>query len=111
MPTGLRPTFTERLADLGIELPARLLGIDAPVLQRSGSTAMTGTWTLPAGAVALFGALVLIGLELVRPRVARRRHLATELGVKQRETARTRVAALGTQATALAERALENYDQ
>ena len=36
MPTGLRPTFAERLRDLGIELPARLLGIDAPVLQRPG---------------------------------------------------------------------------
>jgi pilus assembly protein CpaF len=36
MPTGLRPRFTERLTDLGIELPARLLGIDAPFLQRPG---------------------------------------------------------------------------
>jgi pilus assembly protein CpaF len=36
-PTGLRPTFTERLADVGVELPARLLGIDAPVLQRPGA--------------------------------------------------------------------------
>jgi pilus assembly protein CpaF len=36
VPTGLRPTFTDRLADVGIELPARLLGIDAPVLQRPG---------------------------------------------------------------------------
>jgi pilus assembly protein CpaF len=36
-PTGLRPTFTERLADIGIELPARLLGIEAPVLQRPGA--------------------------------------------------------------------------
>jgi pilus assembly protein CpaF len=36
VPTGLRPTFTEHLADLGIELPARLLGIDVPVLQRPG---------------------------------------------------------------------------
>jgi pilus assembly protein CpaF len=36
-PTGLRPTFTERLADQGLELPARLLGIDAPVLQRPGA--------------------------------------------------------------------------
>jgi pilus assembly protein CpaF len=36
IPTGLRPRFTERLNDLGIELPARLLGIDAPVLQRPG---------------------------------------------------------------------------
>jgi tight adherence protein B len=70
---------------------------------------MTGCWTLPAGAIALFGALVLVGLELIKPRV-RTRHLAEELGIKQRETARTRVAALGTQATALAERALENYD-
>jgi len=35
-PTGLRPTFTDRLADMGFELPARLLGIDAPVLQRPG---------------------------------------------------------------------------
>jgi pilus assembly protein CpaF len=37
LPTGLRPTFTERLADQGLELPARLLGIDAPVLQRPGA--------------------------------------------------------------------------
>jgi pilus assembly protein CpaF len=36
IPTGLRPTFTDRLADVGIELPARLLGMDAPVLQRPG---------------------------------------------------------------------------
>ncbi len=36
-PTGLRPTFSERLADQGVELPARLLGIDAPVLQRPGA--------------------------------------------------------------------------
>jgi pilus assembly protein CpaF len=36
VPTGLRPTFTERLSDQGIELPARLLGVDAPVLQRPG---------------------------------------------------------------------------
>jgi tight adherence protein B len=71
---------------------------------------MNGSWTLPAGAIALFGALVLIGLELIKPRV-RTRHLAEELGIKQRETARTRVAALGTQATALAERALESYDR
>jgi tight adherence protein B len=71
---------------------------------------MTGAWTLPAGAIALFGAMVLVGLELIKPRV-RTRHLAHELGIKQRETARTRVAALGTQATALAERALENYDR
>ncbi len=37
MPTGLRPAFTERLGDVGIELPARLLGIDAPVLSRPGA--------------------------------------------------------------------------
>ena len=35
-PTGLRPGFAEHLRDLGIELPARLLGIDAPSLQRPG---------------------------------------------------------------------------
>jgi len=35
-PTGLRPGFTERLRDTGIELPARLLGINAPVLARPG---------------------------------------------------------------------------
>jgi len=70
---------------------------------------MTGAWTLPVGAVALFGALLLVGMELARPRV-RRRRLASELGVKPRETARTRVAGLGAQATALAERALTNYD-
>jgi len=27
-PTGLRPAFTEKLRDVGIELPARLLGAD-----------------------------------------------------------------------------------
>ncbi len=37
LPTGLRPRFTDRLADVGIELPARLLGIDAPALQRPGA--------------------------------------------------------------------------
>ncbi len=37
MPTGLRPSFTGRLADVGIELPARLLGLDAPTLQRPGA--------------------------------------------------------------------------
>ena len=37
LPTGLRPTFTERLRDQGIELPARLLGIDAPLLSRPGT--------------------------------------------------------------------------
>jgi pilus assembly protein CpaF len=36
VPTGLRPGFAERLRDSGIELPARLLGIDAPVLARPG---------------------------------------------------------------------------
>ena len=35
-PTGLRPGFAERLRDTGIELPARLLGIDAPALARPG---------------------------------------------------------------------------
>jgi pilus assembly protein CpaF len=37
LPTGLRPTFTARLADQGIELPGRLLGLDAPVLVRPGA--------------------------------------------------------------------------
>jgi pilus assembly protein CpaF len=36
-PTGLRPTFTDRLADMGLELPARLLGIDAAVLHQPGA--------------------------------------------------------------------------
>jgi pilus assembly protein CpaF len=36
VPTGLRPTFTDRLADMGLELPGRLLGLDAPILQRPG---------------------------------------------------------------------------
>jgi tight adherence protein B len=70
---------------------------------------MNGAWTLPAGAAALFCAMVLIGLELIKPRV-RTRHLAHELGIKERETARTKIAALGTQATALAEKALDSYD-
>jgi pilus assembly protein CpaF len=33
LPTGLRPGFAEHLRDLGIELPARLLGINAEVLR------------------------------------------------------------------------------
>ena len=37
VPTGLRPGFAERLRDSGIELPARLLGIDAPKLARPGA--------------------------------------------------------------------------
>jgi pilus assembly protein CpaF len=37
VPTGLRPGFAERLRDAGIELPARLLGIDAPTLARPGT--------------------------------------------------------------------------
>ena len=36
-PTGLRPGFAERLRDTGIELPARLLGIDSPALARPGT--------------------------------------------------------------------------
>jgi pilus assembly protein CpaF len=36
-PTGLRPRFTDRLRDSGIELPARLLGIDASTLARPGT--------------------------------------------------------------------------
>ncbi len=36
-PTGLRPRFAERLRDSGIELPARLLGIDAASLARPGT--------------------------------------------------------------------------
>jgi tight adherence protein B len=71
---------------------------------------MTGTWTLPVGAAALFAALVLLVLELSKPRV-RRRRLASELGIVPKETPRTRFAALGTQATALAERALTKHDR
>ncbi|MGZ4756281.1 MAG: CpaF family protein [Acidimicrobiia bacterium] len=37
VPTGLRPGFAEHLRDLGIELPARLLGIDAQMLQKPGA--------------------------------------------------------------------------
>ncbi|MGZ4677018.1 MAG: CpaF family protein [Acidimicrobiia bacterium] len=36
-PTGLRPGFAERLRDSGIELPARLLGIEASSLARPGT--------------------------------------------------------------------------
>ncbi len=36
-PTGLRPGFAERLRDTGIELPARLLGIDSANLARPGA--------------------------------------------------------------------------
>ncbi len=36
-PTGLRPGFAEKLRDYGIELPARLLGINAASLQRPGA--------------------------------------------------------------------------
>jgi tight adherence protein B len=52
---------------------------------------------------------LLIGLELAKPRV-RRRRLASELGVTT-ETTGARFAGLGNQATALAERALKNYDR
>jgi tight adherence protein B len=69
---------------------------------------MNGLFALSA--VAVFGALFLVGLELTRPRV-RRRRLAAELGVQPRENARTRVNGVGTQATALAERALQHYDR
>jgi len=36
LPTGLRPGFAEHLRDVGIELPARLLGIDAAMLHTPG---------------------------------------------------------------------------
>jgi pilus assembly protein CpaF len=36
LPTGLRPAFAERLRDSGIELPARLLGLDGGNLARPG---------------------------------------------------------------------------
>lgn len=71
---------------------------------------MNGSWTLPVGALALFGALLLLGLELAKPRV-RRRRLASELGVTPREPAGAGFAALSMKATALAERALANYDR
>jgi tight adherence protein B len=58
------------------------------------------------GSVALFGALLIVTMALVGPRV-RRRHLASELHGRRRSGARDRIAELGTQATALAERALE----
>jgi pilus assembly protein CpaF len=35
-PTGLRPTFVERLAGVGVELPAEWFGLGASVLARSG---------------------------------------------------------------------------
>ena len=84
MPTGLRPAFAERLRDTGIELPARLLGIDArrwPV-RGSGDDApciVAGTdWMLVAGAAALFLALFVAVAAVTLPGV-RRRRLAKEL--------------------------------
>jgi tight adherence protein B len=71
---------------------------------------MNGAWMLPAGAIALFFALLLLGMELTKPRV-RRRRLASELGVTDPTTAAARFSALGGQATALAERALANCDR
>jgi tight adherence protein B len=70
---------------------------------------MTGTPLLLLGAIGVFGALVLIGLELARPRV-RRRHLAEELGAAPHASA-NRLSSLGNHATALAGRALDRYDQ
>ena len=70
---------------------------------------MSGSWLLALAALALFGTLVLVGLELARTRV-RVRRLAAELGVR-RDTTANRLSALGTRATQLAERALTRYDQ
>jgi tight adherence protein B len=70
---------------------------------------MSGGWLLTFAALAVFGALVLVGLELARPRV-RTRRLAEELGVR-RDTTANRLSGLGTRATHLAERALTRYDE
>jgi tight adherence protein B len=70
---------------------------------------MSSSWLLPLAALAIFGTLVLVGLELARPRV-RVRRLAEELGVRRDTTANT-LSSLGTRATHLAERALTRYDE
>ncbi len=70
---------------------------------------MNGGVLLAVGGFAIFGALALFGLELVQPRV-RRRRLASELGAPSATTV-NRLSALGTGATNLAERALDRYDE
>ena len=110
VPTGLRPSFTERLTRHGHRAAgssARRRRTDA---LEAGSPAMNGTWLLPAGALALFGALLLLAMALTKPRV-RRRRLASELGMTETTTAAAQFSALGGQATELAERALANYDR
>lgn len=69
------------------------------------------TWLLVLGIGAVFGALLLLGLDLAGRQRVKRRRLSVELGVKQRETTATRATALGTQATMLAGRALDHYDK
>jgi tight adherence protein B len=69
------------------------------------------TWLLVLGMVAVFGALLLLGLDLAGRQRVKRRRLSVELGVKQRDSATTRATALGTQATMLAGRALDHYDK
>ncbi len=69
------------------------------------------TWLLVLGIVAVFGALLLIGLDLAGRQRVKRRRLSVELGVKQRDSATSRATVLGTQATSLAGRALDHYDK
>jgi len=69
------------------------------------------TLVLILGIVAVFGALLLLGLELAGRQRVKRRRLSVELGVTPRDNATTRVSALGTHATSLAGRALDHYDK
>ncbi len=69
---------------------------------------VNGSWTLVVGAVAIFGALFLVALQLAGPRV-RRRHLAAEVTGAPRGVTRAHLAELGTHTSALVERALERH--
>ena len=69
------PAFAERLRDLGIELPARLLGIDAAGARTGPESSdepapgrrAGGSWMLVVGAGALFGALFLVIAAITLP--------------------------------------------
>ena len=116
---GCGPAFAERLRDAGIELPARLLGIDARMLAAAGGPAMSavlaadagGSWMLIAGAAALFLALF-VGIAAVTLPGVRRRRLARELAVATEEpSSRSQMSALGAKAAELAERGLARHDR
>jgi tight adherence protein B len=86
----------------------RPAGAETAASGSASTLAASGSWTLVVGAVAIFGALLLLALELARPRV-RRRHLAAEVNGAPRGAARAHLAELGTQTAALVDRALERH--